>query len=155
MSAPDDASPRWLTEDQQRTWRAYLLGSARLRERMDTDLRQFSVDLPEYEILVFLEESTDRQLRMSDLAAAVHSSRSRLTHTISRMERSGLVERLSCPSDRRGVWAHLTEAGMDLLRTAAPSHVLSVRRYFVEAIDPKDYEALGRAFAAVVEATGS
>src|SRR3954454_4882938 len=151
----DEAGPRWLTPEQQRTWRAYLLGSARLFERLDADLREFSIDLPEYEILVFLEESPNRQLRMSDLAAAVQQSRSRLPHPVSRMERTGLVERLSCPIDRRGVWAHLTEAGMDLLRTAAPSHVASVRRHFVEAMNPADYEALGRAFHAVIEATNS
>src|SRR3954471_10146298 len=151
MSAEQE--PVWLTADQQRVWRAYLLGSARLSERLDADLRQFSIDLPEYEILVTLEESPDWQLRMSYLADAVHQSRSRLTHTISRMEHSGLVERVSCPTDRRGVWAHLTEAGMDLLRTAAPSHVAAVRRHFVEAMDADDYAALGRGFAAVIKAT--
>jgi DNA-binding MarR family transcriptional regulator len=152
MSAEDD-EPRWLTADQQRVWRAYLLGSARLAERLDADLRKFSIDLAEYEILVTLEESPQRRLRMSDLADAVHQSRSRLTHTIARMERSTLVERVSCPTDRRGVWAHLTDTGMDLLRTAAPSHVVAVRRNFVEAMEEADYAALGRAFAAVIKAT--
>ena len=143
----------WLTAEQQRVWRAYLLGSARLMERLDADLRRFGMDLPEYEILVNLEEAPEHQLRMSELAAAVHQSRSRLTHTISRMEHSGLVERVSCPTDRRGVWARLTERGMALLETAAPDHVAAVRRYFVESMDAQDYEALGRGFRAVIEAT--
>lgn len=147
------SSPRWLSAEQQRVWRAYLLGSARLSEKLDADLRQFGLDLGEYEILVTLSESPDRQVRMSELAAAVHQSRSRLTHTVSRMEREHLVERLNCPTDRRGVWAHLTEHGLDLLRTAAPSHVEAVRRNFIEAIAPEDYEALGRAFATVVAVT--
>ena len=80
------APPRWLTAEQQRVWRTYLLGSARLSERLDADLRKSGLDLPEYEILVSLEEAPDRRLRMSELAAAVHQSRSRLTHTIARME---------------------------------------------------------------------
>lgn len=143
---------KWLNRDQQRVWRTYLLGSARLSERLDADLRKFGIDLPEYEILVTLEESPDRQLRMSELADAVHQSRSRLTHTVARMEKSGFVERIHCPTDRRGVWAQLTAAGLDLLKTAAPSHVRAVRANFVEAIDEADYAALGRAFAAVIAA---
>ena len=132
-------------------WRTYLLGSATLMDRLDADLRQFDVDLPEYEILVNLEEAPDWRVRMSELAAAVHQSRSRLTHTITRMEKSGLVTRTTCPTDRRGVWAQLTEKGMDLLRTAAPTHVEAVRRNFVEAMSPEDYAALGRAFRAVLD----
>ncbi|GAA2099326.1 MarR family transcriptional regulator [Microlunatus panaciterrae] len=140
----------WLSQEQQRIWRAYLLGSARLSERLDADLRQFGIDLAEYEILVCLEESEGHQLRMSELADAVHQSRSRLTHTVARMEKAGLVERTLCPTDRRGVWARLTEAGIQLLKTAAPSHVQAVRTNFVEAMTEEDYAALGRAFAAVL-----
>lgn len=149
-AARERVQARWLTKDQQRIWRSYLLGSARLSERLDADLRQFGIDLGEYEILVCLEEAPDRQLRMSELADAVHQSRSRLTHTVARMEQSGLVSRISCPSDRRGVWAQLTDAGFDLLKTAAPSHVQAVRTNFVEAMAPADFEALGRAFDAVL-----
>lgn len=150
--ASQTETPRWLTADQQRIWRTYLMGSAQLLERLDADLRQHGMDLPEYEILVSLEEVPDRRLRMSELAAAVHQSRSRLTHTIARMERQGLVERTTCPSDRRGVWAELTSAGLKTLERAAPSHVAAVRRNFVDAMDPADYEALGRAFVAVLAA---
>ncbi|MBA3528268.1 MAG: MarR family transcriptional regulator [Propionibacteriaceae bacterium] len=145
-----DQALRWLSAEQQRIWRAYLLGSARLAEKLDADLRQFGIDLAEYEILVSLEEVPDHRLRMSELAEAVHQSRSRLTHTIARMEKSGLVARATCPTDRRGVWAQLTPGGMELLKTAAPSHVHAVRKHFVEAIGDQDYTALGRAFEAVL-----
>ena len=144
---------RWLTAEQQRVWRSYLLGSARLSECLDADLRDFGLDLAEYEILVALSEAPERQLRMSELADAVHQSRSRLTHTITRMEHASLVERWNCPTDRRGVWAHLTDGGVALLEQAAPRHVEAVRRYFVEAVSEADYAAVGRAFAAVVRAT--
>ncbi len=149
MSRQSDA-PRWLNVEQQRIWRAYLLGSARLNDKLDADLRSFGLDLGEYEILVTLSEAPDRRVRMSELADAVHQSRSRLTHTVSRMEKAKLVERLSCPTDRRGVWAHLTDHGFELLETAAPSHVEAVRKNFVEAMSVEDYRALGRAFTAVV-----
>lgn len=143
-------APRWLDAEQQRVWRTYLLGSARLTEVLDADLREFGLDLGEYEILVTLSEAPGRRVRMSELADAVHQSRSRLTHTVSRMESAGLVDRTSCPTDRRGVWAHLTDAGFELLDTAARTHVRTVRQHFVEAMTPEDYAALGRAFAAVL-----
>lgn len=152
--SPSPAAPNWLSADQQRIWRAYLLGSARLSDRLDADLRKFGIDLPEYEILVCLEEVPGRRLRMSELADAVHQSRSRLTHTIARMEKSGLVIRTTCPTDRRGVWAEVTDVGIKLLETAAPSHVAAVRRNFVEAIGDEDYAALGRAFEAVLSVDG-
>lgn len=146
-------APRWLSAEQQQTWRSYLLGSARLSERLDADLREFGLDLGEYEILVRLSEAPERRVRMSELAEAVHQSRSRLTHTVTRMENASLVRRTSCPTDRRGVWAHLTDSGLELLEEAAPRHVEAVRRYFIEAMSEEDYAALGRAFAAVARAT--
>ena len=155
IAVVDQSRPRWLNSEQQRIWRAYLLGSATLQERLDADLRHFGLDLPEYEILVVLSESPDQRRRMSELASAVHHSRSRLTHTITRMENAKLVSRTTCPSDRRGVWANLTDEGMELLRTAAPGHVAAVRRNFVDAVSPDDFRALGRAFEAVLEVEDS
>ena len=146
-------APTWLTDAQQRVWRSYLLGSARLSQLMDANLRQFGLDLPEYEILVALSETPERRLRMSDLAEAVHQSRSRLTHTVARMEADQLLERVNCPTDRRGVWASLTAHGMEVLQTAAPTHVELVRRSFVEVGAAEDYEAVGRVFGAVVALT--
>lgn len=142
----------WLNEQQQQIWRTYLLGVARITERLDADLRQFGIDIGEYEILVSLEEAPNRQLRMSELANLVHQSRSRLTHTIARMEKAGLVLREACPDDRRGVLARLTPSGYALLERAAPNHVTEVRRAFVDIVDPADFEALGRAFRAVLDA---
>jgi DNA-binding MarR family transcriptional regulator len=152
-TAPAAPTTHWLTTEQQSVWRHYLLGSARLTDRLDADLRRFGLDLAEYEILVTLSEAPERRVRMSDLALAVHQSRSRLTHTITRMEAARLVERTSCPSDKRGVWAQLSDQGFELLTTAAAEHVASVRRYFVDVMSAEDYAALGRGFAAIARAT--
>lgn len=149
---PARTATRWLDAEQQRVWRSYLLGSARLTEVLDADLREFGLDLGEYEILVTLSEAPGRRVRMSELADAVHQSRSRLTHTVARMEKANLIQRQSCPTDRRGVWAELTDAGLDLIRSAAPAHVETVRRHFVEVMSEAEYTALGRVFAAVVAA---
>ncbi|HRL50046.1 MAG TPA: MarR family transcriptional regulator [Propioniciclava sp.] len=146
---PEPAPTRWLSSEQQEIWRAYLDAVAHIDRHLDERLRPFGLDLGEYEILVRLSESDDRQMRMSDLASAARQSRSRLTHTVSRMEKKGLIERAPCPEDRRGVIATLTPEGMDLLIAAAPEHVSSVRDVFVDIVAPEDFSALGRAMAAV------
>jgi DNA-binding MarR family transcriptional regulator len=143
---------RWLSNEQQRAWRAYLVGTTLLTDRLDRDLRErHDLSLPEYEILVRLSEAPDRALRMADLANQVKNSRSRITHTIARMEREHLVERRQCPSDGRGVEAHLTETGIAALDEAAPSHVDAVREALIDVIDPADLVAIGRAFLTVAE----
>ncbi|MHA6511282.1 MarR family winged helix-turn-helix transcriptional regulator [Tessaracoccus sp. Z1128] len=140
----------WLTESQQRVWRSYLLAKTHIDDYLDEALGDFGLSLAEYELLVRLSESPDHTIRMGELAASVGHSRSRLTHTIKRMEQAGYVTRTSCVADGRGVQAVMTETGYDLLKRAAPAHVDSVRRVFVDAIDPEDYLALGRAMTAVL-----
>ncbi len=143
---------RWLDSNQQRAWRAYLVGTTLLTERLDRDLREnHDLSLPEYEILVRLSEAPDRMLRMAEIADSVKNSRSRITHTVARMQREGLVERRQCATDGRGVLAILTDKGLALLADAAPVHVESVRASLIDVVDPQDLEAVGRAFTKVVE----
>ena len=140
----------WLETEQQHAWRAYLVGTTLLMDRLDRDLRDaHGVSLPEYEVLVRLSECPDRRLRMAVLADSLSHSRSRVTHTIARLERSGLVQRVSCSSDGRGVEALLTEKGMSLLENAAPTHVRGVREYLLDLADGDDFAAVGRVFDAV------
>ncbi|WP_092610468.1 MarR family winged helix-turn-helix transcriptional regulator [Raineyella antarctica] len=145
-----ESAPRWLTDEQQEIWLTYLRGVHQLDDYLDRHLRPFGLSLAEYEIFVALSASDLWRMRMSDLAEAVHQSRSRLTHTVARLEKAGYVERIACPSDRRGVWAQLTSTGFELLEKAAPSHVASVRHALVDAVDPDDFRALGRVFGAVL-----
>ena len=112
--------PRWLDADQQRSWRALVLGTTLLFDRLDDDLRRrHNVSLAEYEILVRLSER-DGRMRMAQLADAMAHSRSRITHTIKRMERSELVERCESPEDGRGVIARLTDAAHCCCATSPP-----------------------------------
>lgn len=142
----------WLNREQQRAWRAYLVGSTLLMDRLDRDLReQHDISMPEYEILVRLSESPEHRLRMAELADSVSHSRSRVTHTVARMEKDGLVLRSACASDGRGVEAVLTEKGMTLLEEAAPTHVEGVRRFLVDLAGEEDFAALGRVFDAVTD----
>jgi DNA-binding MarR family transcriptional regulator len=148
----DKGDEIWLEADQQRAWRAYILGTTLLLDRLDRDLRQqHGLSLPEYEVLVRLSESPDRSMRMALLADAMCHSRSRITHTVARLEKAGFVARGATDEDRRGVTASLTERGMDVLRQAAPVHVAGVRRHLVERATPADFEAVGRVFDAVCD----
>ena len=143
---------RWLDESQQRSWRALVMGMTLLLDRLDADLRRTcDVSLGEYEILVRLSERPGRQLRMAQLADAMAHSRSRVTHTVQRMERAGLVQRTTSAEDRRGVVCAMTDQGYELLRTMAPVHVNGVRDYLVDLASDPDLEALGRVMNAVAD----
>lgn len=145
------AEPRWLDAAQQREWRAFIDGSLRLAEALEQDLkRRHGLSMAEYEIMVRLSEAPCRTMRMAELAACASQSRSRLSHTVTRLERAGLVQRRSCADDKRGVEAVLTEKGFATLAEAAPSHVTAVRDLFVDVVDPGDLTAIGRAFDAVL-----
>ncbi|WP_149203993.1 MarR family winged helix-turn-helix transcriptional regulator [Actinotalea subterranea] len=141
-----DEDVRWLTESQQRSWRAYLNGSARLTEALTRQLDQEAqLSLSEYEILVRLSETPGRILRMSELASSLVHSRSRLTHTINRLQARGLVSRQANPEDGRGVDCVMTDEGFALLRDAAPGHVRAVRANLVDVLTDTELEVLGRA----------
>lgn len=143
--------PRWLDHDQQRAWRSFLLGTTLLLDRLDEDLRRdHGLSAVEYEILVRLSEA-DGQLRMAQLAAALAHSRSRVTHTVKRMEAAGLVRREDSPEDGRGVVCRLSDDGHAMLRTAAPSHVETVRQSLIDLVAPEDLAALGRVMDAVCD----
>jgi len=140
---------RWLDDGQQRAWRALVMGTTLLFDQLDDDLRTaHDISLVEYEILVRLSER-DGQMRMAALADALAHSRSRVTHTVTRMEKVGLVQRSSSPEDGRGILATLTDKGHDLLVRAAPTHVAGVRAYLVDLASGADFDALGRVFDAV------
>jgi DNA-binding MarR family transcriptional regulator len=134
---------RWLTPDEQRAWRAYLEASRRLLDTLDRELQR-DAGMPHayYEILVRLSEAPERTLRMSDLAEATGSSRSRLSHAVARLEEAGWVSRRSCPTDRRGQLAVLTDAGHAALSAAAPGHVEGVRRHLLDALTPAQVRQL-------------
>ena len=142
---------QWLDPDQQRSWRAWISCSQLLGDRLGRDLVDATgLSMADYEILVRLSDRPERRMRMSELAEATLSSRSRLSHQIDRMERAGLVRRETCDSDKRGLNAVMTEHGWDVLVAAAPSHVASVREHFVDVLTPEEFEALGAACAKVV-----
>lgn len=132
-----------LTESQMRAWRAFLGASTLVSARLNHELDEAAaISMYEYEILVRLFESEAGRVRMSQLADQVSYSRSRLTHTVGRLERAGYVLRSSCPNDRRGVYAHLTNAGYEFLAQTAPIHLDGVRRHLIDRFTPSELATL-------------
>ena len=137
------AEPRWLDADEQRAWRAWLYSTQLLTERLNAEL-QHDTGIPHayYEILVQLSETPDRRMRMSELADRCLSSRSRLSHAVSRLEERSWVRRQVCAEDGRGQLAVLTDEGFAALEAAAPVHVESVRQHLFDQLSPEQVTAM-------------
>ncbi|HEX8497355.1 MAG TPA: MarR family transcriptional regulator [Actinomycetales bacterium] len=153
----DSPEPRWLTACEQQAWRSYIRAVRLVDERLRRGLEVHDLSHPEYEILVRLSEAPDRVARMSELADDTVSSRSRLTHTVTRLERKGWVRRRPCPADGRGVDCLLTDEGFAALAEAARSHVAEVREVLLDALTPQEFLQLGAALGKVadrIEAAG-
>src|SRR5690349_6875616 len=139
VSSP--SQPRWLSAEAQQAWRAWLYSTLLLQDRLDRELtRATGISHAYYEILVQLSETPGRALRMSDLADRCLSSRSRLSHAVSRLEERGWVRRQVCEDDGRGQLAVLTEEGFAALDAAAPVHVESVRTHLFDQLTPEQVE---------------
>lgn len=139
----------WLDEQEQQAWRAYLSASRLIEDTLDEDLRAHGLQLSEYEILALLSEAQGCRLRMSALAERVIQSRSRLTHTATRLEGRGLVRRRPVQGDRRGIDLCLTQEGENLLERLAPVHVAGVRRHLVDHLGSEGFVRLGAAMAVI------
>jgi DNA-binding MarR family transcriptional regulator len=138
-------APRWLSDDEQQTWRSLLVVLTRLDEALDRQLQR-DAGMPHayYMILVMLSEADGRSLRMSDLSAMTNYSQSRLSHAAARLEERSWIRRERSPADKRGSVAVLTDAGFAALAEAAPGHVEEVRR---RVFDPLTGDEAGRLHA--------
>lgn len=135
--------PRWLDQQEMAAWGAFLEASHLVARRVEQQLReQEGLSHPQYEILVRLSGAPDGELRMTELAEHVVTSKSGLTYQIGRLEKAGLVRRRSCPGDDRGVYAVLTDDGHRKLCQAAPGHVALVRSCLIDLLDREQLAAL-------------
>jgi DNA-binding MarR family transcriptional regulator len=140
---PTPGEVRWLDTDERRAWLAWVFASRLFWDEVERDLqRDAAMPFGYYEILMMLSEAPDRTLRMSEVADATQSSRSRLSHAVSRLEELGWVRRESCPTDRRGALAVLTDAGFSALEAAAPHHVESVRAHLFDLLSTEQQAQL-------------
>jgi DNA-binding MarR family transcriptional regulator len=142
----------WLTDEQQRTWRAWLTVVELLPRVLDAQLqRDAGISHAAYVVLAMLSEAPNRSRRMSDLARRANQSQSRLSHTVARLEERGWVRRERSAEDGRGNVAVLTDAGWDIVRKVAPGHVDAVREAMFAPLTPDQARTLGDALEAVQE----
>ncbi|MFE0738558.1 MarR family winged helix-turn-helix transcriptional regulator [Streptomyces sp. NPDC058855] len=148
----DTTAPRWLSDDEQRTWRAYLHATTLLEDHLDRQLQR-DAGMPHiyYGLLVQLSQAPRRRLRMTELARGAKITRSRLSHAVARLEKNGWVRREDCPSDKRGQFALLTDEGMEVLRRTAPGHVAAVRQALFDRLSPEQVAQLGEIMRVMAE----
>ncbi|MGF1432195.1 MarR family winged helix-turn-helix transcriptional regulator [Kitasatospora sp. LaBMicrA B282] len=144
------AETRWLDEQEMAAWRGFIMASSLVARRLEQQLKDDSgLSHTQYEILVHLSAEPEGELRMTELADRVVTSKSGLTYQIAQLEKSGVVERRSCPSDVRGVVARLTEHGREVLRAAAPGHVAAARAALIDVLDREQLGVLAEALGEV------
>ncbi|MFF7182816.1 MarR family transcriptional regulator [Streptomyces sp. NPDC008121] len=144
--------PRWLSDEEQRVWRAYLHATTLLEDHLDRQLQR-DAGMPHiyYGLLVQLSQAPRRRLRMTQLAKDAKITRSRLSHAVARLEKNGWVLREDCPSDKRGQFAYLTDEGFAVLERSAPGHVAAVRQAIFDRLSPEQVEQLGAIMSVMAE----
>jgi DNA-binding MarR family transcriptional regulator len=144
VATTDPTTVHLLGPRELRAWRGLLRVHATLVKALDAELEaEHGLAVTTYEVLMYLADAPEGQLRMHDLASRVLLSRSGLTRLVDRLERDGLLTRKSCESDARGAFAVLTPAGRDKLTSARRTHLDGVRRHFLEYISADELDRLG------------
>ncbi|GAB3279108.1 MarR family winged helix-turn-helix transcriptional regulator [Parasphingorhabdus pacifica] len=144
---------RWLDQREMAAWTAFLEASHLVSRRVEQQLReQGGLSHPQYEILVRLSEAPDGELRMTELADDVVTSKSGLSYQVAQLEKNGLVRRSRCPTDDRGINAALTEQGREKLAAIAPDHVALVRSSLIDLLSGEQLTALTDGMSTVVRA---
>ncbi|MBD0709407.1 MULTISPECIES: MarR family winged helix-turn-helix transcriptional regulator [unclassified Streptomyces] len=148
----DTTEPRWLSAEEQRVWRSYLHATMLLDDHLDRQLQR-DAGMPHlyYGLLVQLSHAPKTRMRMTELAKSAKITRSRLSHAVARLEQQGWVRRESCPSDKRGQFARLTEEGVEVLRRSAPGHVAAVRQALFDRLSAEQVDQLGAIMRVMAE----
>lgn len=137
--------PRWLSQEERAAWLATAALMISLPAALDVRLqREAGLSFFEYMVLSVLSERPDRSMQMSEVAAGVSASLSRLSHVARKLEERGLLERYRVPGSGRRTNARLTDAGHAAVVAAAPGHVAAVRDYFLDTLEVSDLAALER-----------
>jgi DNA-binding MarR family transcriptional regulator len=145
-SAPERRADK-LDERELRAWRGMLRVHATLTKALDAELEAaHGLPLSSYEVLMHLHDAEGQRMRMSDLASSVILSRSGLTRLVDRLERDGLIERQSCPSDARGSFASLTDTGRGKVQAARKTHLAGVRSLYIDQLTTAELELMGGAW---------
>lgn len=141
-----------LTDRERRAWYGLLTMQEDLHRHLSRELiRDCSITLSDFAVLSTLQMSGRAAMRVHEVRAAVRWEKTRLTHQISRMTSRGLLARIRCDEDRRGVWVALTDEGRAAIEAALPGHVARVRAMFLDVVPPKHLEILASISESVLE----
>lgn len=145
---------RWLDDAEQQAWRSLISGMTALERRLERELTEhFDISMDDYAILVILSETPDRRVRMKQLSAQALIPKPQVTYRIGRLEERGIVERVPCEDDARGMWAALTDDGLALLERAAAHHVTNVRELVLDQMSRERFLEVGEALQSVYRAS--
>jgi DNA-binding MarR family transcriptional regulator len=136
-------------------WRALLRAQATLADQLEHELVEAAgLPLAWYEVLLVLDQAPEGALRLQQLLSTVLMTKSGVSRLVDRMEEAGLVRRAGCPSDRRGAFAVITDAGREKLRLAAPIHAEGIDRHLARVLDHDRASALRDALTVVADSLG-
>lgn len=151
MTTAPDVEPEKLA-----AWQSFCTAHARLTDQLAREMEtDAGLPLSWYEVLLILQSTPDGQMRMHELAESLLLSRSAATRFAERMEKAGLVNRVRCSSDRRGMWVVPTEAGRAAFRTAAPIHQRGIRAHFADLVDCEDADRLRELMGRLTDSLGA
>jgi DNA-binding MarR family transcriptional regulator len=149
--ALDDAGMPRLSEDQQEAWVGFMAAHAGIIRALESGLgTQFGISVGALEVLSRLAGESSGQVRMSELAQGGLLSQSRVSRIVDSLELRGLVERTSCPSDSRGVFALITPAGRELTERALRWHWAQIRERFFDPLEGEQVAGLGAIWRAIL-----
>ena len=132
-----------LARHELAAWRGMLEAHARVTQQLDAQMHaEHGLSLSAYEVLMFLADAPEHRMRMSEIAKAVLLSRSGGTRLVDRLVDQGYLTRHADTTDGRGLYAQLTNTGLDMVNAARSTHHQGIRRFFLEALrtSPTDLE---------------
>jgi len=137
-----------LRDHELAAWRGMLEAHARVTQQLDAQMHaEHGLSVSAYEVLMFLADAPEHRMRMSDIADGVLLSRSGCTRLVDRLVAQGYVTRCAATSDGRGLYAQLTDAGLEKITAARVTHREGIRRFFLDHLTATDLIALGDIWA--------
>ena len=141
-----------LDESHSTAWRLFLTAYVTVIERIEQELAE--AELPPlvwYDVLLALKEAPDHRMRMHALARTVLLTRSNITRLVDRLETAGLLCRKSCPTDRRGAFAVLTDEGLAMQQRMWPVYAQGIAKYFATYLKDTEVNILTEAMKRVLD----
>ena len=135
---------RWLSEDEEASWRAFRRMLVAITERTAADLVPTGLSVSDYDVLSKIADRDGRPWGLREMAESMEWSRSRLSRQLARMQERGLITRDPDEADGRGIEILMSEAGRAALRSATGAHLASVRRHYIDKLSPRDLDILRR-----------